>query len=845
MLLSLLAGVLVGGKPFDFYTEGPYDASVPKPESILRYGPGERTTTFRDQEAVLLAIANKAKDRVHVVEYGRSVEGRPLRLFVLGSPKNIAQLGTIQKEHQSLAEGKGDPSKTVPIVWINECIHGDETASFESAMWTTYTLAASRSSKITHALENAVVVLNPVYNPDGHERYTVYYDSVATGSSDPHAFEAIEPRAIYGRTNHYRFDMNRDRVAFSQDETRQEFAEMLRWNPQVYIDQHGQVSSYFFPPEPMSVNPNVDRARNAKWTDIFGRATGKAFEANGFSYFVKDTFDLYYPGYIDSSNTLSGAIGMTHETDGGRVLAHRREDGSLLTLRQGVAKHFTSAIAVVETASDHAQELLASYSDFKKKVISGAAAGKFRRVVVTAADPRPLARLQEQLKFAGISSAFATTRFTQPDATDYWTSKRTKQEFPVGSLVVDMTQPQGALAKALLEPGQGFEPEFIKAQSEKKKTAPDGETYPGPDASEFYDLTGWSLPLAHGLNASWCESAPTISVAPVAEKPATIAKSKIGYAMAYRDQGDVLAVADALCAGVRGLVSTKDMSLGGAKFGKGSFLFLADRNEDGYEEALFHCAQVHGATLVPLTTEYPDDDTRTGPGSESTLSLKPPTIGVAFGNGENLASVGGIWYLMDRVFHLPFTPLASSAFSADLSGYTTLVVPGGAGVTASSKLREWVSNGGSLVVLEGANWALGSSGFVELDSVKGEFQELPGALFKAELDPRSFLSYGYDAPSGGGKVPVVVPIGGNHFYQIKKEGGSVLTLSPDQKDSKLLSGWEWPDETEKAISGTVMVQDVSVGRGHVVIFFTDPTERAMWPGLYKLLLNAMLLGSAS
>ena len=845
MLLSLLAGVLVSAKPFDFYSEGPYDTSIPKPESILRYGPGERTTNFRDQEAVLLAIANKAKDRVHVVEYGRTAEGRPLRLFVMGTPKNISRLDAIQKEHQALAEGKGDPSRTVPIVWINECIHGDETASFESAMWTTYTLVASRSPRITHALDNAVVVLNPVYNPDGHERYAVYYNSVAVGSPDPQAFEAIEPRAIFGRLNHYRFDMNRDRVAFSQDETRQEFAEMLRWNPQVYIDQHGQVSSYFFPPEPMSVNPNVDRDRNAKWTDIFGRATGKAFEQNGFSYFVKDTFDLYYPGYIDSSNTLTGAIGMTHETDGGRVLAHRREDGSILTLRQGVAKHFTSALAVVETSADHAQELVSSYSEFKKRVISGKAAGKFQRVVVTAPDPRPLARLHDQLGYAGIRSVFAASGFTQADANDYWTGKRGKQEFPAGSLVIDIAQPQGALAKALLEPGQSFEPEFVKAQTEKKKSAPEGETYPGPDGAEFYDLTGWSLPYAHGLSAYWCETTPSVLTTTAFPKTLSSEKSTVGYALEYRDQDDLLAVADALTAGVRGMFSNKEMSLGGKKFAPGTFLFLADRNEEGYEEQLRRALEPRGSTLVPLTTAYPDEGTRTSPGSETISSLKPPKIGVAFGNGENLASVGGIWYLMDRVFRLPFTPLASNAFNGDLSSYTTLVVPGGAGVTASTKLREWVQNGGSLVVLEGANWALGSSGFVSLDAVKGEFQDLPGSLFKAELDPRSFLSYGYPAPSGGGKIPIAVPVGGSNFYQIRKEGGSVLTLAADDKVTKLLSGWEWPDETEKALAGTVMVQDTSIGRGHVVIFFSDPTDRAMWPGLYKMLLNAMILGSAS
>jgi hypothetical protein len=411
-----------------------------------------------------------------------------------------------------------------------------------------------------------------------------------------------------------------------------------------------------------------------------------------------------------------------------------------------------------------------------------------------------------------------------------------------------MAQPQGALAKALLEPGQSFEPEFVKEQIEKKKSAPEGETYPGPESAEFYDYTGWSLPLAHGLKAFWCEAAPRMSLYDnhmphvVTHEPG---RSPIGYALEYRDQDDILAVADALSTGVRGMVSTKPMSLGGESFPRGSFIFLSDHNDEGFEEALFKAAQFHGSTLRPLTTEFPDGETRTGPGSDSTLMLRAPTIGVAFGNGANLASVGGIWYLMDREFHLPFTPLASSALSSgDLSKYTALVVPGGAGVTASTKLKDWVSAGGSLVILQPGGWALGSSGFVSLDSGKGDLQDLPGALFKAELDPRSFLSYGYEAPAGGGKIPLAVPIAGSSFYEVRKEGGSVLSLASDEKESKLLSGWEWPDETEKALAGTVVVQDVPLGRGHVVIFFTDPTDRAMWPGLYKILLNALILGSA-
>ena len=78
----------------------------------------------------------------------------------------------------------------------------------------------------------------------------------------------------------------------------------------------------------MAVNSNVDRARNAKWTDRLGRATAKAFEARGLGYFTKEDFDFYYPGYLDTSTTLTGAIGMTHETDGGRRMARERDGRS-------------------------------------------------------------------------------------------------------------------------------------------------------------------------------------------------------------------------------------------------------------------------------------------------------------------------------------------------------------------------------------------------------------------------------------------------------------------------------------------------------------------------------------
>src|SRR6185295_2074332 len=107
------------------------------------------------------------------------------------------------------------------VVWINECIHGNESASFESGMWLAYTLAASDDKQVTDILKDTVVVINPSYNPDGHERFVVWYNSVARGDKSEDAVEHQEGGFNNGRTNHYRFDLNRDRVAMSQVETQQ------------------------------------------------------------------------------------------------------------------------------------------------------------------------------------------------------------------------------------------------------------------------------------------------------------------------------------------------------------------------------------------------------------------------------------------------------------------------------------------------------------------------------------------------------------------------------------------------------------------------------------------------
>jgi hypothetical protein len=848
MLISVLAGIALAAPPrFSFYSNGPYDSSIPVPDKVLGYAIGERHTVYRDLERVDFAIADSAKAKVVPMEYGKSNEGRTLRVFAISSPDNIRHLEEIRKDHLALANPKpgedlsGVAKRTPAIVWVNECIHGDETASFESGMALLYNLAAANGGRIADMLKNVVVILNPVYNPDGHERYVVAYNSIPNGSPEAGSYDSAIPSAFFGRANHYRFDMNRDRVAMSQQETRQEVAMFMKWNPQVYIDQHGQVENYFFPPVQQSINVNVDRERYKKWTEVFGRATASAFDRSGWSYFVRDEFDFYNVCYLDSHSTLMGAIGMTQETNGGRFMARRQSDDTIVTLREGIAKHFTSALAVIEAASKNREALVGSYLNYKEQAISGKAAGKFQRVVVTSDDPRELNRFAENLARTGIRSHFASKDWSQSDAHDYWSDATGSQRFKAGSLVVDIAQPMGQLAKAWLEPGSDFEPDFIARQKEKAKVDKAGKGESEIDSYEFYDSTAWCRIYGYNLRAWWCESAPdTGADTKIAAEVATPGPSEVGYVMKYSDQDDVLFAARALLAGYKVSMNRKPMKLEGDTIDRGSFLFLSQRNEDGFEKGLLKMAADAGVQLRALKTGYPDEG-RQGPGSGNMIQLRKPSIAVVMGGTGNLADIGPMWFLMEREFKIPFTPLSVSGLNSSLDKYTCIVVPAGGGASTSGKLGEWVRGGGCVVALDNPGWAVGSSGFVALDSASAE-PDLPGALFKAELNPSDFLSFGFRS-SGAGPIAIAVPIDGGNFYKAPK-AGSAVQLSDDEKSKKLLSGWTW-DDTEKDLRGIAWLHEAQVGQGRAVLFTHDPTERAQWPGLFKLLLNAMIVGPSA
>jgi hypothetical protein len=950
---------------FDFYARGPYREAVPRPASLLGYDVGAFHTNYAMMERVIGAVAQNASDRVRITDIGETNEHRMMHLLVVSSPENLARLAEIKTSIARLAdprtlspaEAQRITASTPVVVWLNYTIHGDETASFEAMMQVVYQLAASQEPATLEILRNCVVLVNVCANPDGHERFVAWYNSISTGNPDPLAAEHRQPWSVYGRYNRFRFDLNRDNIASTQVETRNMERAFLEWNPQVFVDHHGQPSQFFFPPAAQPINPNLPNAQTARWLSEFGRANAAQFDARQWDYYVRDVFDLFYPGYWDSWPSLNGATGMTYETDGGgwKGINWRRDDETIVTLRSGAAKHFIASMTTLETASRNRSARLNDFYEFKRSAIEEGARGPFRRVVIPiGADMVKVMELAEVLLRAGIEvkmlrgplRSTSVHSYTEPNA------PATTRTFQASALVIDMDQPQKRLAKALLEPQTEQEAGFVReqlarfARNERRGRNAAKEDY------GFYDITSWSLPLAFGLEAYWTEDAPDFVNSKLLPPPArelseaerkaiearneyvtswTFAdtynvgvvpgRASVAYIIPYERDGAASLVYRLEREGYRVSVATRTLTAGGRDWPRGTMVVRVSRNPDSLHEAIARLARETGVMVTAVNSGF-NETGETGVGSENVTALKQPRILVVADDAVEQAGYGAIWWLFDR-FHIDWTPMTiGNLKNAQLDRYNVIILPNGSperyfaafGKSGVELLRGWAERGGTLVCIKGAavfaalkdvnltssrlvgsddddqkenaraapepqaspeaaqatqanenvNAARGRRGrrgatgeqqpdvpSAQTEKLEGAPPELPpiaspssrpgqvpeavpGAIMRATVDRTTYLTYGYE----GVELPVLV--NSAYFFRPSKEGTNAVVFSPNAARPFRLSGFIWPDNTERLLRGTAYVIDEPTGRGHVILYAEDPQFRGIWRSMTRLFFNSIL-----
>lgn len=889
-------------RPFDFYGQGPYRSEVPRPATLLGYEPGRFNTGYANYERVVQAMAGKT-DRLRIFERGRTPEFRTLYLYAISSPANLARLDEIKANVQRLADPRVALSdaerdaliaKTPVVVWLSYAIHGDEVAAFEAGMQVLYDLVASNDPKITSMLERVVVLMNPAQNPDGHERFAVYNNAHGIGRPERFAFEKRNPWEVSGRLNHYYFDMNRDMIALSQIESQSAAKAFLEWKPQVVADHHGETPSYFFPPAALPINGNLPRGAYEAWLETFGKGNAAAFDRYGWMYFVRDTFDVFYPGYWDSWPSLHGAIGMTYETEGGgkRGFSMLRDDGTEITLRESIAMHVTASHATLQTAAANREARLRDFRAFFVDAVKAGGEGDVRRFVFSASgDPARIGRLLDILLKNGVEVTRTSAAFTVQAAHDYTGAAPAVREFPAGSYVVDLAQPNGRVAKALLELETPQDAAFLARQEAKRVRNEKRGKEAALEEYEFYDITAWALPLAQDVDAWWTAETPAVAGVRVTAvpKPAATApvRANSAYVFTPETEGGYRLALKLLAEGYRVSAATRPLRAAGRDFVSGTFVVRIDRNATSVHERIAALATEIGVPVTAVDSAYSDQGI-TGIGSGALVALKRPQIALVAGTPTSPTSYGTLRSVLEKGYGIDFVPVAAETLGQmRLSDFDVVILPDGrAGGYASrlgaggvAALKAWCEQGGTLICIGGAaefaaekGAGLTTATIVGRDGKDGDDAPapkpkkseakpdvaaaeggakpaeepakptkplpVPGAILRAEVDRFHFLSLGYERDV----LPMMVE--GDVFFSASKTGTNVLTFPSDKDKPLRLAGFVWKGNTEELLRGTAAVIEEPLGDGHVILFANEPGQRLLWQATTRLLMNGVLYGPA-
>jgi hypothetical protein len=884
---------------FEFYPNASYKSNIPTLEQIVGHSWGEKITMHNEAEQYLKALS-AASPNVEMVKYGETWEGRSLYYLIVASEQNLARVQEIKSGIQKLA----DPRKisaseadnliqSLPsIAWLEYGVHGNEISSTDAGLLTAYHLAAAQGDTLAPldkyptgladlVLKNSVVIIDPMQNPDGRDRF-IHYFRQTRGRWPDAGQQAAEHREVWpgGRTNHYLFDMNRDWFALTQPETQGRVKAFLEWYPQVFVDLHemGSNSTYYFAPPADPLNPEMPPAQ-IKWLQNYGKNNAKWFDRMQFDYFTREVFDSFYPGYGEGWPMFQGAIGMTYEQASVRGLVVKREDKTTMHYRESVQHHFISSLSTCETTARDRADLLRYFYEYRQSAIEEGKNEAVKEFIIAPGnDPDRSMKLAKLLVKQGVEVKVADQPFQNGRVSDYYNSAAGSKRFPAGSYVVSLAQPAKRLVKTLLVKHVDMDEEFIKEQLRRKKKR---------IGDQIYDVTGWSLPLLYDVE---CYAAQQVSSGEFSILDANAVskgqihggKAQLAYLIPWGSNAAARALAALQYKGIRVSSTDKPFTLNAKKYPRGTLIVKLKNNPENLHDILTEIARRENVDIDATNTSWVDDGVNFGSGN--VRFLKKPKIVLAYNRPISAYSVGWTRYLIEQQYGYPVTIMhANNLGRADLAEYNVLILPNAFGnmnnaIGNADKIKDWIRAGGTLITYGGAtHWLTGEKvGLLattrELKGgkpdkpegkkdkkpgdekenkpdlskpfdVEKEIQpekELPfgvaGAIVRISLDIEHWLAFGYDGDAN------VMVSSSNIFTPLKLDKGRNVGLYRSEEEL-VLSGFIW-EESKKQLANKAYLMHQQHGRGHVVAFAEDPNTRAFFDGTNLLLMNAIFFGPA-
>jgi hypothetical protein len=811
-----------------------YNAAIPRPKEIIYHEVGEWHITHDRLVNYMKAIATAAPERVKLETMGFTYEGRPQVLLVITSSRNHQRLEEIRQQHLKLSDpvqsSTVDVSKMPIVVWIGHSIHGNEPSGANASLLSAYYLAAAQGKQVEELLDNAVILLDPSFNPDGLQRFSTWANQHKNKNlvSDPNSreFNEVWPG---GRFNHYWFDLNRDWLPAVHIESQNRLKWYHKWKPNILTDHHEQGSNatfFFQPGVPSRVNP-LTPDKNQELTAKLGKFHAKYLDSIGSLYFTKENYDDFYYGKGSTYPDINGAIGILFEQASSRGHLQQTANG-LLSFPFTIRNQFVTALSTLEGAKTLRKEFLEWQREFYKKTtaissspVSGYVFGDKHDETKTNLFVQMLLRHQIEVK----------------ELAENWK----EGEFLKGkAFSVSLNQPQRTVVKAIFE------------------------NIPAYKDTLFYDITAWNMPLAYGIPFTGITS----QLQPVLGKKVDIVsetagilyggKSNYGYLISWYDYNSPLALYQLLNEGISVKVATADFEINvsgeNKKFIRGTLLVPVSMQAKSTEEIYKKLSDItvkYGIKAYGLGTG--NAAVGIDLGSSKFMPLVKPSIAMLVGTGVNPTDAGEVWHLLDQRMNIPSTHLELSVFNRiDLNKYNTLIIVGGSYPDLNKdKLKTWVQGGGTLILTEEAvSWAAQNSitdvkfkkaasavdssirlAYTEREQINGA-QQIQGAIFGADADLAHPLAYGYNQKT-------VSLFKANKVFMEKSKNpyGTPFYYG----NTPLQSGWV-SNQNYEAIKKSAAVIVSTVGNGRVINIADNPNFRAFWLGGSKLFMNAVFFG---
>ncbi len=808
------------------------------PTQFLGYELGEQWTPHHNVIEYCKHVA-EISPMVQWKSYGTTYEGRELIYLTVSTQENInrtKEIRTNNLKRAGLLEGEPTEDSTA-IVWLSYNVHGNETSSSEAAMKTLYNLVRPGDEKPQKWLQNTMVIIDPMLNPDGRDRYVYWYKQAVGEEANAHP-EAREHNESWpnGRTNHYYFDLNRDWAWLIQKESRQRNKIFQQWLPHIHVDFHeqGHNSPYYFAPATEPYHKAItDWQREFQYT--IGKNHAKYFNNNNWLYFTREIFDLFYPSYGDTYPIFNGSIGMTYEQAGQAGLQILQTEGDTLTLKDRLTHHFTTGMSTIEVTSSHAGRVVSEFAGYYQNAEENPS-GKYKTYVIEGDNnPDKLRSLFDLLDQHNVEYGRAP-RNDSYDGCNYSTGCNEQVRVSTDDFIVSAYQPKSVLARIFFEP----RPELSD--------------------SVTYDITAWGQHYAFGLDGYALEERiePVPAGFPESNVTNTTSGTPYAYLVEWSTFTDMKLLAKWLEKNIKVRFASEQFTINGNTYAPGTLVITHSDNThlgDQFEKLVQQAATSLGQQLHPVSTGFVDS----GPdlGSDAVRFMEQPQIALLAGAGTSGNNVGEIWHFFDRQIDYPVTMLDTDYFGdVDLNKYDVLVLPDGhyddiISDEQFSDIKYWISGGGRLIAFQNANAFLsGKEGFnleakkdnketgqdtVENVTSYNQRQRRnisdynSGSIFKVTMDPTHPLAYGYDQTYFSLKLDT-------DAYSYLEEGWNAGIT----EDEAHVSGFVG-QQAEKSMENTLSFGVQSLGKGSVVYMIDNPLFRGFWHNGKLLFGNAVFM----